>query len=275
MYAPGVFRLRWLLLGCGVAACQATAPAPSPSAVPPQSADSAPASSPDPAPPAGESAAAPETGAPPSGEDERPAVDPSLNERYAEQTDVDHYVSQFEREGREVHDRRSEIIAALGLEKGDDVADVGAGTGLFTFDIARAVGKDGTVFAVDVQAYFLEHIRATAKERGLDNVETVRASQRTSGLAPDSVDLVFMSDAYHHIEYPRSYLADLSRALRPGGRLVIVDYIKGDDRPKWLQQHIRATPEEFRAEIEAAGYHFERSEPMLEENFFFVFSAPN
>lgn len=203
-------------------------------------------------------------------------VDGTINERYAEQTNPKRWSAQFEREGREVFDRRDEIIAALGLHEGMAVADVGAGTGLFTLALAEVVGPKGQVFAVDVQAYFLDHIGQKAKKAGLRNVELVRAQQDAVGLAEGSVDLVLMCDSYHHVERPAAYLDSLKAALRPGGRLYIVDYIaiEGQSEP-WLVEHVRATPSEFREEIESAGFRFVGArEGLLKQNFFFEFERP-
>ncbi len=204
------------------------------------------------------------------------AVPQEINARYAEKTDPSHWASRFEREGREVFDHRGPILDALKLQPGQQVADVGAGTGLFTFELARRVGPEGTVHAVDVQAYFLDHIGQKAREQKIDNVELVRAKQDAVGLPKDSVDLVLMCDSYHHVEQPAAYLESLRTAIRSGGRLVIVDYraIEGQSKA-WLLDHVRATPDEFRAEIEGAGFRFLREHTgILEENFFYEFERP-
>ncbi|MCA9707824.1 MAG: methyltransferase domain-containing protein [Myxococcales bacterium] len=204
------------------------------------------------------------------------AVPQQINQRYAEQTDPGHWAGRFEREGREVFDHREAILDALGVRPGMRVADVGAGTGLFTMALARAVGERGRVYAVDVQDYFLEHIERRAQQAGLRNVQVVRAQQDAAGLPAGSVELVLMCDAYHHVEQPAAYLASLHAALAPGGRLAIVDYraIAGQS-DAWLLEHVRATPEQFRAEIEAAGFRFLRAhEGLLEENFFYEFERP-
>jgi SAM-dependent methyltransferase len=208
----------------------------------------------------------------PEDDGETSLVDPAINARYAEETNVEGWIGRFEREGREVHDHRDRIVAALGLEKGMRVADLGAGTGLFSFAMARAVGPNGRVFAVDVQPYFLEHLRQRAIEEDVDNLETIAADQRSPNLPPSSIDLAFFCDVYHHVEHPRAYLGELRRALEPEGRLVVIDYKRIEGKsPPWLLEHIRAAPEVFRAEIERAGFRFVREEEFLEENFFYVF----
>jgi SAM-dependent methyltransferase len=187
-------------------------------------------------------------------------------------SDAKKWSKNFEHDGREVFDKRADIVAALALRDADIVADVGAGTGLFTLLFAEKVGK---VVAVDVQQYFLDHVAARAQALGLANITTQLADQRRTGLAAVSIDLAFLCDAYHHLELPRTYLADLRRAIRPGGRLVVIDYDR--TRPgtgAWMKEHIRADPAELRREIEAAGFTLVDEPKLLRENFFWIFRAP-
>ncbi len=200
-------------------------------------------------------------------------VELDINDDYDAQTDARVWAKRFEREGREVHDHRDEIIQLLKLTPGMAVADVGAGSGLFTLALAEVVGDKGKVYAVDVQAYFLDHIGQKAKKKGLSNVELVRATHDAVGLPAGSIELALMSDVYHHIEHPADYLASLHAALRPGGRLVVIDYARIEGvSDAWLLDHIRAGPQEFRAEIESAGFVLLHShEGVLSQNFFFEF----
>ncbi len=197
-----------------------------------------------------------------------------LNAHYEEETDVEQWRDRFEHGPREVRFKQPLILKEVGLAKGDRVADIGAGTGLYTFPFAKAVGKSGRVFAVDVQDYFLEYLQAQAKERGLTQVRTVKATQTSVSLEDGSIDVAFLCDAYHHIEHPEPYLKSLHAALRPGGRLVVVDYAKVEGATAFIQHHLRDSPDTFRAEIEAAGFRFVRSADFLDDNFLFVFERP-
>lgn len=201
---------------------------------------------------------------------EQRAILDTINDSYEEETDVETWRTRFEKVGREVHDRRGEIIAELRIEPGSVIADVGAGTGLYTLPFAEAVGAEGRVYAVDIQPYFLDHIQRGATEAGYRHVETVQATVESAELPAAAIDLVFMCDAYHHIEDPQAYLRTLKAALKPDGRLVIIDYQRGE-AGTWRHDHIRAAPAVFRAEIEAAGFQLEREVSLLKENFFFVF----
>jgi len=197
-----------------------------------------------------------------------------LNRHYREVRDVAAWRARFESDRREVAKRRPEVLAELDLAPGMVVADVGAGTGLYTFPMARSVGRTGKVFAVDVEDYFLEDLRAHAKASDLVQVEVVHATHSSVELPTASTDLAFLCEVYHHIEQPIPYLQSLFAAIRPGGRLVIVDYARVEGAKEFIFSHVRASPEVFRAEIEAAGFRFDRAPDVLEENFVFVFTRP-
>ncbi len=206
------------------------------------------------------------------------SVRPGANDRFlAGDLDVGRYVEIFEGESRELAARRDAIVAALALRPGMAVADVGAGTGLFVGPFARAVGAGGKVYAVDISPAFVEHLRSRAKQRGLDQVTARLGSDRSAQLPDASVDLVFLADTYHHFEYPRSMLASLRGALRPGGILVVVDFerVPGVSRD-WILEHVRAGKGEFTREIEAAGFESlgEVAVEGLEENYLLRFRRP-
>jgi len=198
-----------------------------------------------------------------------------INAKYEAADDAAHWEKRFERQGREVHDRQDAVLEALDIAPGSAAADVGVGSGLYTLALAEAVGKAGTVFGVDVQDYFLEHVGARAKKAGATNVVLVKADQRSANLDPESVDLIFMCDVFHHVEYPRTYLASLFAALKPGGRFAVIDFIAEEGKSSaWILDHVRASPSEFRAEFEAAGFVFVEAPDVLEENFFHIYEKP-
>ncbi|VXB32794.1 Methyltransferase type 11 [Luteimonas sp. 9C] len=135
----------------------------------------------------------------------------------------------LEREAREREERGSLLLQELALEPGMDVADVGAGTGYYARRIAPRVAPGGTVYAVDVQPQMVAMLTQAAARTGLANLKPVQASVTDPGLAPESVDVALMVDVYHELEYPHEVLDALVRALRPGGRLVFVEYRAEDD----------------------------------------------
>ena len=179
----------------------------------------------------------------------------------------------LESEGREVYDHRNAIVAAVGLRPGMAVADVGAGTGLFTRLFAAKVGAEGRVYAVDIAREFIEGNLARARAAGYRNVVGIESTQSDTRLAAESVDLVYVCDAYHHFEQPQAMLASIRRALRPGGTLVLVEFerIPGTS-PDWIVKHVRAGKEDFRREIEAAGFRFVEEVKLMRENYFLRFT---
>jgi len=162
------------------------------------------------------------------------------------------------------------------LQPGEVVADIGAGTGLYTAAFSAAVGDDGAVYAVDISPVFLEHLRVTAADEGWDNVQVVEGSADAVNLQEDSIDVAFICDTYHHFEQPAETLASLQLALKPGGRLYLLDFerIEGVSRD-FIMGHVRAGKETFAAEVEAAGFTPDgQLDAGLTENYLLRFLAP-
>ena len=207
------------------------------------------------------------------------SVKPGINKSFLDpDLDVDKFIERFEIESREVFVARERILAACDIEKGDVVADVGAGTGLFTRMFSVETGEQGWVFAVDVAPRFLEHINQDASKLRLNNITGVLCAENSVNLPADSVDVVFVCDTYHHFEYPKSTLASIHRALKQDGHLVVIDFerIPGVTR-EWLLNHVRAGKSVFRGEIESAGFVLEAEKDIdgFEENYFLKFRKAN
>lgn len=197
------------------------------------------------------------------------SVKPGINSEYLKpDLNVTQWVERFEREGREIYDHREAIVAAARIRSGAVVADIGAGTGLFTPHFSRAVGPKGKVYAVDIVPAFLERIKQRIASERLTNVQTVLCTDRSVELPPNSVDLAFICDVYHHFEYPQQSMASLHRALRPGGELLVVEFkrIPGTSSD-WVLNHVRAGQEVFAAEIAAAGFEQIEELDMLRDNY--------
>ena len=138
------------------------------------------------------------------------SVNPGINSSYlSEYMVVASWVERLEREGREVADNRDAIVARIGFKPGMDIADIGTGTGLFIPALSTAVGDEGKVFAVDIIEKFLAHVDTHIERRSWTNVETVFCTERSAELSPDSIDLAFICNVYHHFEYPQDTLASL------------------------------------------------------------------
>jgi predicted methyltransferase len=188
--------------------------------------------------------------------------------------DPEDWAERFQMESREAFAARAAILKATGVGPGDEVADVGAGSGLYTALFARAVGPEGWVYAVDIAPKFIEYLAAKLPAAGITNVTPVLCTERSASLPPASVDVVFVCDTYHHFAHPQETLASIRSALRPGGRLVIVDFVREEGVSReWVLEHVRAGEATVRKEIEAAGFEFvaEPEVEGLEENYLLVF----
>ena len=144
--------------------------------------------------------------------------------------DISWFVDRFETDSREIYAKRRKIVEAVGLHPGQAVADIGAGTGLFSWMFAEKLGPKGTVYAVEIAPAFLKYLGEQAHKRGIEKVvKPVRSTQKTTNLAPASIDLAFVCATYHHFEHPGRVLASIHRSLRPGGRLVVIDFDLRED----------------------------------------------
>lgn len=198
-------------------------------------------------------------------------VNPGINEYYND-AEFQRWVSVFERPGREVYDKRHTIVESLDLIPGMVVADIGAGTGFYTHLFAEAVGDSGKVYAVDISENFIENILRIAKKQGLKNIEGIISTPTSAGLAPASIDLAFICDTYHHFEYPQTMLASIHKSLRPGGKLVIIDFRKQPGVSSgWVMSHVRANEVTVIKEVEAAGFRLVAQQDLLLSNYFLTF----
>lgn len=202
---------------------------------------------------------------------EEKSVRPGINKPF-EKPDLEDFRKKFEGESREVAALTREIVAACKIKPGMTVADVGAGTGLFTRKFAAAVGDNGKVFAVDIAPTFLRHIEKTCEADKLKQVETILCDQFSTRLPKNSVDLVFICDTYHHFEFPQRTLQSIHDALRPGGRIVLIDFHRIEGKSsKFILGHVRAGQEVFVREIKSAGFQVIGEEKLLKENYFVHF----
>ncbi|MGF1467385.1 MAG: class I SAM-dependent methyltransferase [Sandaracinaceae bacterium] len=172
---------------------------------------------------------------------------------------------------------RDAIVAAVGIQPGMAVADVGAGSGLFLAPFAEAVGPNGTLFAVEIGERLVEALAARAAEGGYAQVEAVLGSPRSVGLDEGSVDTAFLCNVYHHVEHPRTMLASLRATIRPGGTLFIVDFERIPEvSSSFILGHVRADKAQVTEEVEDAGFTLveEVTVAGVEENYLLRFRRP-
>ncbi len=208
----------------------------------------------------------------------RSPVPPNINESFLDpDKNPEEWVNRFEVESREIFSSREEILKALHLKEGDRIADVGAGTGLFAALFSEAVKDQGKVYAVDISPTLIQFMKTRFRDDKWKNIEVVFSKEDSVELPEDSVDVLFICDTYHHFEFHEAMLASIFKALRPGGKLVLIEFIRAPGvSSDWVLGHVRAGKAEFRSEIENAGFRFleEVAVPGLTENYFLRFEKP-
>jgi predicted methyltransferase len=185
--------------------------------------------------------------------------------------------SGLEHHGREVYDRRLEIVDAVGLRPGMTVADIGAGSGLFARLFAQRVGPAGRVWATDISHWAVLKTTVLARAEHLRNLTAVVNGEADTGLEPGSLDVVFLCDVYHHFTRHWTMLHSIFRSLKPGGRLVLVDYDRVPGRsPAWILEHVppRYDKATVVRDFEEAGFRLRDEETFLAENYLLVFQRP-
>ena len=178
----------------------------------------------------------------------------------------------LERPSRVAEEKPDLTVEKLDLKPDDVVADIGAGTGYFSFRMAQQVPK-GKVYAVDIQPEMLDAITFLEEENNIDNVETVLGTEENPNLPPESIDLALMVDAYHEFAYPREMMEGIVEALKPGGRVVLLEYRKENPMIMIKPLH-KMTQKQVKKELKAVGLKWQETKQFLPEQHFLVFSKP-
>ena len=163
----------------------------------------------------------------------------------------------LDRESRETEEAPEKALALLDIHQGMVVADIGAGTGYMTVRVARLVGGTGRVYANDIQPAMLDIIRRKADSEHLANIVVVEGTETDARLPDNSIDLALLVDVYHEFSNPRAMVDSIRRALKPDGRLVLIEYRKEDSAVPIASTH-RMSVADARTEVEAQGLRFER-----------------
>ena len=163
----------------------------------------------------------------------------------------------LDRSEREREEEPAKALDLMDIQPGMTVADVGAGTGYMSLRIAKRVGPSGKVFANDIQPEMLDKLDDNAHRANLDNIETVLGSEADPRLPAGKMDLVLMVDVYHELSRPQEMLQAIRRSLKPGGRLVLVEYKKEDPSIPIRPDH-KMSLSDIKIEVEAEGYKLDK-----------------
>ncbi|MEM8993976.1 MAG: class I SAM-dependent methyltransferase [Acidobacteriota bacterium] len=183
-----------------------------------------------------------------------------------------HGIPWLERGDRLQSEKPDEVVARLGLEPEDVVADIGAGSGYFTYRLARLV-PEGRVLAVDIQPEMLDAIKQRRADLGLGNIETVLGRVDDPALPEGEVDLVLMVDAYHEFSFPKEMAEGIVRSLAPGGRVVLVEYRDEDPFSNIHPLH-RMSQDQIKREMAAAGLEWRKTLDFLPDQHVMFFTRP-
>ncbi len=164
----------------------------------------------------------------------------------------------LERPERVTEEQPDKMIELLGLKPGQNVADLGAGTGYISWRTAHKVSPGGKIYAVDIQQEMLDLLAANMKERGITNVIPVLGGETDPKLPPNSVDLVVMVDVYHEFSEPREMMQNIFKAVKPGGRVAFVEY-RAEDPDVPIKAVHKMSEAQVKKEAAAAGFEWEKT----------------
>ena len=176
----------------------------------------------------------------------------------------------LERPEREIEERPGLVIEALKFKPGDVVADIGAGTGYFSWRIAQKVGAKGVVYGVEIQQEMIDLMNQKMAERNVTNVKPILGTIKDPKLPPGSVDLVIMVDVYHEFDYPYEMMENICKALKPGGRVVFVEY-RGEDPKVPIKLVHKMTEAQVRKECAALPLEWVETNATLPRQHILIF----
>ena len=184
---------------------------------------------------------------------------------------MSHYgISWLERPEREKEERVSLLLKNMDLKPGMAIADIGAGSGYHAVRMAKMVG-DGKVYAVDVEPQMIAYLDKRIKDEHITNIKTVLGKEQTVGLPPSSIDIMLMVDVYHELSFPYEIARSMLDALKPGGKLFLIEY-RAEDSSVPIKQVHKMTQKQAVKELKAAGFSFVKNMGNLPWQHCMVFS---
>jgi arsenite methyltransferase len=168
-----------------------------------------------------------------------------------------------------------EILKALEITPGSKIADIGSGGGYFSLRFAESVGKNGQIYAVDTKQEFLNHIKESAGNKGIENVQTVQIAEGEVNLPENTLDLIFFRNVYHHLDDRIEYMKKFKSKLKPGGKIAIVEYKPGGNIFHFRRFFGHNVPKKkIIYELESAGFKKLGEHNFLPEQSFTIYEKP-
>ena len=180
------------------------------------------------------------------------------------------YIGTLEDPKRDAYQKPHEVVHALNLKSGEVIADIGAGSGYFTFHLARHVGDKGKVYAVDISPDMILHINRRIRELKANNIVTLLADPDDPLLPDQSVNRFFICEVWHHIENQTKYLSLMKKMLKPGGEVVMIDFHK-KDLPVGPPMNMKIAREDLIKQLDGNGYRLTKEHTFLPCQYFLVF----
>lgn len=178
-------------------------------------------------------------------------------------------MSWLERSTRNQEENTDLAIKKLPIDEASVVADIGAGSGFYTFRIAKRVPK-GKVYAVEIQDSAIKYLKEKSGELGFDNVITIKGSEKSPQLPENSIDLAIMVDVYHELLYPHEVLQEIKKSLKPDGKLLLIEY-RGEDPEVYIKPLHKMTVAQVTKELTANGFKMVQNGQFMNIQHFLVF----
>jgi ubiquinone/menaquinone biosynthesis C-methylase UbiE len=200
------------------------------------------------------------------------SVNPGINEPFLNNNDTaESFLDKWEVESRDIFVHHKKIIEIMNIKEGMTVVDLGAGTGLFMEGLAKSVGANGKVYLLDISDKLINYLEKRRQSLGLnpDNVIIKKMNPFQVPLLENSIDIFYLGDVYHHLEYPNTLLKSIYQSLKSTGSLFIIDFekIPGKSR-EWVMGHVRADKETVFEELKNSNFKVVEEIPLLQENYF-------
>lgn len=182
------------------------------------------------------------------------------------------YMKALEDPKRDEYQKPHEVLTALNIKPGEIIADIGAGTGYFTFRLAHHVGDKGKIYAVDVSPDMIRHINRRSRDAKATNVVAILAEPDDPLLSEQSVNRIFICDVWHHVENQTKYLSLMKKLLKPGGEIVMIDFHK-KELPFGPPLQMKIAREDLLKQMEGNGFRLAKEHTFLPHQYFLVFAV--